>query len=607
MAVVCEGKRGRVYLEADETQREAASNAKPNWRPTEQQPKNPRWFSPPDYGMPTYGDLFTPRQLLALTTFSDLVGEARERILADAQAAGHLPDHPHSLEQSGNGPQAYADAVAVYLAFALSRAADRGSSICTWDSSPKMEALRNTFGRQAIPMTWDFAEGNHFSASSGNITNHLEWGCKFLEIAASAKAGGFASQENASIRPILKGTIISSDPPYYDNIGYADLSDFFYVWLRRSLKGVLPHAMGSILVPKTEELIASPYRHGGKSEAETFFLDGMTAVAHRWAESASTVYPTTIYYAFKQAEIKKEGLVSTGWAVFLGALMEAGFSILGTWPMRTEMVNKIGQSANMLASSIVLVCRQRPATAETITKREFIEALETELPEALRELQAANLSPVDLPQSAIGPGMAIFSRYAKVVKGDGQPMSVTEALQLINHELSHLLDGQVSDMDPHTRFASKWFAQHAFSSAPYGDAELIANATDVSVKGVVEAGILESGSGKARILKPAELSEEWSPETDPHLTIWEIVHHLIRLAESGGDGDCAKVIATLSHSHAAEARQLAYRLFTLCDQNKWSELAQPYNQLVSHWQDYTDLAAQLPAAAARPVQGDLEL
>jgi putative DNA methylase len=275
--------------------------------------------------------------------------------------------------------------------------------------------------------------------------------------------------------------------------------------------------------------------------------------------------------------------------------------------MRTELIGSLKKTVNALASSIVMVCRHRQLAAETITKREFIEALESELPEALRELQQANLSPVDLPQSAIGPGMAIFSRYAAVVKGDGQPMTVTEALQLINHELGHLLDGQISDMDAHTRFACKWFAQHGFSAAPYGDAELIATATDVSVQGVVASGILESGKGRVRLLKPAELPGGWNPQNDTHLTVWEVVHHLIRLAESGGDGDCAKVIAALSHSQIAEARQLAYRLFTLCDQQKWSELAQPYNQLVTNWQDYSDLAAQLPAAAAKPVQASFDL
>jgi putative DNA methylase len=602
-AVVCEGQRGRVYLPTDKIHEKQASEAEPTWAPSGKIPRLTGGSCVP-YGMDDFGKLFTPRQLVALTTFSDLVGEARKRILKDAQPAGHRSVDELSLEQGGTGPQAYADAVAVYLALGVSRMADRGSTICGWDTG--YTKIRNTFGRQAIPMSWDFAEANPMSDSTGNFSGMMMWVIKVLE-QLPADAAASVNQLNASKREIQQGTIISSDPPYYDNIGYADLSDFFYVWLRRALRQVLPNGMGSILVPKEEELIASPYRQGSKAKAETFFLDGMTDVAHRWAEFSNRDFPATIYYAFKQAEIKKEGISSTGWATFLGALMKAGFSVVGTWPMRTEMVNKIGQSANMLASSIVLVCRQRPDTAETITRREFIEALEAELPDALKELQHANLSPVDLPQSAIGPGMAIFSRYKEIIKNDGNPMTVTEALQLINHELSHLLDGQVSDMDEHTRFASKWFAQHAFRAGSYGDAELIATATNVSVDEVQKSGILESAKGKVRILKPAELPGSWNPQNDATRTIWEIVHHLIRLAETASDTDCARVIAAIPHSEAAEARQLCYRLFILCDQNGWSQEAQAYNQLISNWQYYTDEAAKLDKEDAKPVQGDLEL
>lgn len=604
MAVVAEGKRGRVYLAPNDAHAEIAFSAKPTWKPDQKVPTPCHDVDRlPMYGMPTWGDAFTNRQLVALTTFSDLVGEARERIVRDAQAAGHLPDDPHPLEQQGQGPQAYADAVSVYLGLAASRATDYSSTITSWHNG--REIIRNTFGRQAIPMTWDYAETNMFSDSSGNFTGMLSWVWKVIEFSLPANLMATVAQLNASTREISSGTIISSDPPYYDNIGYADISDYFYVWLRRSLRAVLPAAMGSILVPKEEELIASPYRHGNKSKAEDFFLNGMTAVAHRWAESSSETYPATIYYAFKQSEIQSEGLVSTGWAVFLGALMEAGFSVVGTWPMRTEMVNKIGAKANMLASSIVLVCRQRPKTAQIITKREFIEAMEAELPDSLKELQHANLSPVDLPQSAIGPGMAIYSRYAQIIKSDGEAMTVTEALQLINHELSHLLDGQVSDMDPHTRFACKWFEQNAFSAGAYGDAANIATAIDVSVEGAASSGILETGSGKVRILRPSELPEHWNPGSDANRTIWEVVHHLIRLAETASDKDCSRVFAALPYSEAAEARQLCYRLFTICDQAGWSQEAQAYNQLITNWQDYVDLAAALPEADKRPVQHEL--
>lgn len=614
MAVVCEGSSGRVYLESNREQISIATSARPAWEPTERQPDNPRWFSPPDYGMPTYGSLFTKRQLVALSTFSDLVGAARDRILSDAQSAEHLSGDSRPLNQQGRGAEAYAEAASVYLAFVVSRLTDFNSTICGW--IPVVQATRNSFARQALPMTWDFAELNPFCEWLSNYNAALE---KILSPILSNFPGNVievrmakVDMADAQTQAAYDQKIISTDPPYYDNIGYADLSDYFYVWLRRALRDVFPDLLATITVPKTEELIASPYRHGSKKAAENFFLSGMTSVAHRWAENSNAHFPTTIYYAFKQSEIKSEGTASTGWAVFLEALMKesegrSGFSIVGTWPMRTELANKIGQSANMLASSIVLVCRKRPKNAQTITKREFIEALETELPDALRELQHVNLSPVDLPQSAIGPGMAIYSRYKEIIKGDGEPMTVTEALQLINHELSHLLDGQVSDMDPHTRFACKWFEQHAFKAGAYGDAELIANATNVSVEGVAASGILESAKGKARILRPAELSADWTPETDPHRTIWEVVHHLIRLAETASDADCARVFAALPHSEAAEARQLCYRLFTICDQNGWSQEAQAYNQLITNWQYYTDEAAKLPQADARPVQRDLSL
>jgi len=604
MAVVCEGKRERVYLPSNELHSRITTEQKPKWTPDEPMPINPRWFSPPDYGMPLYSNIFTNRQLVALTSFSDLVDESRQQITKHCVNSSLTVDST-PLEQQGTGSQAYSDAVALYLSFGVSRLSDICNSLNRWENTKTQ--VRNLFSRQAIPMLWDYAENNVFGGAAGDFGTSLPTLVKVLKRLGSGSPG-IVTQQNASVRPIAPGTVISSDPPYYDNIGYADLSDFFYVWLRKTLRSVFPAATRGILVPKDEELIASPYRQGSKTAAENFFLKGMTDVAERWAENSSTVFPAAIYYAFKQAEIKNEGLVSTGWAVFLGALMQAGFSIVGTWPMRTELANRmISSGTNALASSIVLVCRQRPKNAESITKREFIELLETELPSALAELQHANLTPVDLPQSAIGPGIAIFSRHANVIKGDGQPMTVTEALQLINHELSRNLDGQVSDMDHETRFACRWFDQNAFSVGRYGDAETIANGINVSVDSVVAAGILESGKGKVRIFRPEELPANWSPKTDANCTVWEVVHHLVRLAEISGDTDCANIIAQLPNSQAAEARQLCYRLFTTSDQNGWSKEAQAYNQLISNWTIYADLASNLPAQKQEPTQTDLNL
>lgn len=593
MTVVCEGNRGRVYLPSNSEHIKKASGSAPSWRPTQNMPENPRWFSPPAYGMVSYGDIFTDRQLVALTTFADLVGEAREQVLNDAKVSANLgrsldQEDDRSLEQRGTGPQAYADAVAVYLGLAMSRMTDRSSTICGWDTS--RESSRNTFGRQAIPMSWDFLEANLLSDSTGNFTGMVSWVWKAIEkLPADGEAE--VSQLNASTREISEGTIISSDPPYYDNIGYADLSDFFYVWLRKSLRQVFPEATGGILVPKDEELIASPYRHGGKSQAEAFFLSGMTEVAKKWSGAANSRFPTTIYYAFKQAEIKAEGIASTGWATFLGALIEAGFAVVGTWPVRTEMVNKIGQKANMLASSIVLVCRQRSKDAPMATRREFVQLLQKELPEALVYLLNSNIAPVDLPQSAIGPGMAIFSRFSKIVEADGSSMSVTTALQLINKAVDEVLSEQESEMDEWTRFAVTWFSQYGFKTGPYGDAEQIANARNVAVDGVAAAGIIESGSNKVRVIRPEELPEEWDPKEDDRLTIWEIVHHLIRLIESEGEQAAADILAKIG-SLSYDARRLCYQLYTICETKGWAEEARSYNTLITAWAELTKLAEE---------------
>jgi putative DNA methylase len=456
MAIVAEGERGRVYLAPTEEHEAAAREAKPTWKPETPLAPDPRALWTPPYGLTTYGDLFTPRQLVALTTFSDLVGEAMRQVRRDAIAAG-LPDDGKPLRDGGSGATAYAEAVGVYLAFALSRSVDRGSNVCSWDNSPKMEALRNTFGRQAIPMVWDFAEGNPFSESSGNWINNVEWGAKSVtRLAGTAK--GHAQQEDARSQSLSPERIVSTDPPYYDNIGYADLSDFFYVWLRRSLKGVYPDLFATLAVPKAEELVATPYRHGSKEKAEAFFLDGMTRALHRLAEQAHPAFPVTIYYAFKQSESESdEGTSSTGWETFLDAVMRAGFGISGTWPMRTELSNRmIGAGTNALASSIVLVCRPRPKDAPTATRREFLSALKAELPAALATLQRANIAPVDLAQAAIGPGMAVFTRYARVLDAEGKAVPVREALALINQVLDEVLAEQEGDFDADTRWAITW-------------------------------------------------------------------------------------------------------------------------------------------------------
>lgn len=452
-------------------------------------------------------------------------------------------------------------------------------------------------------MTWDFAESNSFCDSSGSFANIHERAVKGFQTLGFGRVG-IAEQQNASTRHIDVGTVISSDPPYYDNIGYADLSDYFYIWLRKTLRKVLPKATSAILVPKDEELIAAPYRQGGRKKAETFFLSGMSKVAKQWATIANDSIPTTIYYAFKQAEIKSEGLVSTGWATFLQAVLDAGFSVIGTWPVRTEKPGRsiaIGTAA--LASSIVLVCRKRPAFAPIATRREFIQLLSAELPAALGTLLNSNIAPVDLPQSSIGPGMAIFSRYSKVIEADGKPMSVTTALQLINKAVDEALSDQESEMDDWTRFAVTWFSQYGFAAGPYGEAEQIANARDVAVSGVADAGILASGGGKVRIYRPAELPADWDPQTDKRLTIWEIVHQLIRLIDTQGEAGAAGILARISGGLASDARRLCYQLFNLCEQNKWAEEARAYNTLITSWPELSKLAESQASPGLE--QGDL--
>ena len=594
MAIVAEGDRGRVYLAPTAEHEEIAKQAKAGWKPDQAMSRDTRELvSGRGYGFFIWGDLFTPRQLVALTTFSDLVGEAMARIKQDA-ALADLPDDGRPLREGGTGVTAYAEAVGVYLGFAISKLADRGSTICTWDVG--YTKLRNTFGRQAIPMTWDYAEGNIFSDSTGNFVSHLEWVNKFL-LEAPATVFAESVQIDASSQTKSKYKIVSTDPPYYDNIGYADLSDFFYVWLRRSLRPIFPELFATLSTPKAEELVATPYRHGSKAEAEAFFLSGMTQAMERLREQAHHAFPVTIYYAFKQSEKKGEtGTASTGWETFLDAVIRSGFSITGTWPVRTELGNRmVGMETNALASSIVLVCRKRPMTAPAATRREFMAALKAELPDALRPLQAGNIAPVDLAQAAIGPGMAVYTRYARVLDAAGKRVSVREALALINYTLDETLAEQEGDFDADSRWALAFFEQHGFGSGEYGVAETLSKAKNTSVGGLVEAGIVESKLGRVRLLKPADLPTTWDPTQDGRLVAWEMVHHLIRMLERGEEA-AAELVAKLGGARAGTARELCYRLYNLCERKQWAGEALSYNGLVQSWPEISRLAQ----AASRP-------
>jgi putative DNA methylase len=597
MAIVAEGDRGRVYLAPTLEQEAAAKAARPTWMPEQEINHNPRDIRPQLYGLMTYGDLFTPRQLVALTTFSDLVQEARERVQRDALTAV-LPADPKPLRDGGTGATAYAEAVGVYLAFAVNKMTDRNSSICGWDSS--RDSIRGVFGRQAIPMVWDYAESCAIGDSAGSFLNAVDQGRRVLD-ELPAKARGIAQQSDAAVQTVSSNKVVSTDPPYYDNIGYADLSDFFYVWLRRSLRPVFPDLFATLAVPKAEELVATPYRHGSKEKAETFFLDGMTQAMHRLANHVHPAFPVTIYYAFKQAESDGEdGTTNTGWDTFLAAVIEAGFAISGTWPMRTELGNRmIGSGTNALASSIILVCRKREASAPTATRREFVTALKAELPVALAHLQRGNIAPVDLAQAAIGPGMAVYTRYAKVLAAEGKPLSVREALALVNQTLDEALAEQEGDFDADTRWALTWFDQNGFAEADYGVAEQLSKSKNTSVSGMVDAGILYSKAGKVRLLKASELPENWDPTTDDRLTVWETVHQLIRVLETSGETGAAELVQKIG-SKAETARELCYRLYTMCERKKRATDALSYNGLVQSWPEIMRLSNATPSAPARP-------
>jgi putative DNA methylase len=601
MAIVAEGERGRVYLAPTEMMETVARQAKPAWKPEGDVPARLTGGTCVPYGLARWGDLFTPRQLVALTTFSDLVQEARERIKCDALAAG-LSDDGKPLDVGGTGAIAYADAAGLYLACGISRSADFWSSLCIWANQPKNELVTHLFGRHAIPMAWDFAEANPFSGSGGNFTKNLSYVAMGIDYLADS-AQGHALQADAATNGTSSGKVVSTDPPYYDNIGYADLSDYFYVWLRRSLKPVFPDLFATLAVPKTEELVATPYRHGSREKAETFFLGGMTQAMHCLAEQGHLAFPVTIYYAFKQAESDDEGTASTGWDTFLAAVIEAGFAISGTWPIRTERQGRmIGNDTNALASSIILVCRKHVADARTATRREFVTALKSELPVALAHLQRGNIAPVDLAQAAIGPGMAVYTRYAQVLDAEGKSLSVREALALINQTLDEVLAEQEGDFDADSRWALAWFEQSGFAEGEYGVAETLSKAKNTSVDGMVHAGVVASKAGKVRLLRPDELPAHWDPEKEKRLTAWEIVHQLIRALEDGGEGGAAELTAKLG-TKAEVARELAYRLYTICERKKRAAEALSYNSLVQSWPEIMRLAGREKRSA--PVQGNM--
>lgn len=603
LAIVVDSGRGRIYLKTSNA--DIPQVQKPDVPEIDQLiTDDKRWFSPPQYGLPSFKDLFTPRQLTALITFSNLLIEAREKILVDVRAIGALQQDDQLLSNGGIGSTAYADAISTYIACSISGFANRSSTICGWDSS--RDNIRSVFSRQAIPMTWDFAEGCPFSSSTGNWMACVDWVWKVVantpaSISARAKQADVVAEEAYSLEIVKQADaasgqtysmtpVISSDPPYYDNIGYADLSDFFYIWLRRTLKRVYPKLLSTMLTPKTEELISCQYRHENKHEAAKFFEDGLSKAIHFWRKKGQSDYPATIFYAFKQAESDDHGTASTGWETFLNGIIDAGFLITGTWPMRTEMGNRmVGSGTNALASSVVLSCAPRAIDAPLATRRQFLQKLKAELPDALKKLQSGSIAPVDLAQAAIGPGMGVFSRYSKVIEADGEPMRVRAALTLINQVLDDVLAEQEGEFDADTRWAIAWFDQYGVDEGPYGVAETLSRAKNTSVQGLVEAGVLTARGGKVKLLSRDEMPQDWDPATDKRLTGWEAAQYLIRELDTNGEEAAAVLLKKLG-AYSEIVRDLAYRLYAVCERKKWAAEALAYNSLIVAWPEISKLA-----------------
>lgn len=590
MAIVAEGPRGRIYIPPTVEHESVVCDTQPAWKPDVEFFQQALGFRVGNYGMSKWSHLFTQRQLVALTTLVELVVEVRERIQGDAIVAGYADDG-QALDAGGAGARAYAEAVSVYLAFAVDRCADFSNSCTRW--VPGNQKVMNLFGKQTISMTWDFPEAAILHDTVGGFSPAAEFIADCI-MTLPQQGTGAALQQDAVTSNGGSTKVVSTDPPYYDNIGYADLSDFFYVWLRHALKPVFPTLFATLAVPKAEELVATPGRHGGQDDAEEFFLDGMTSAMHRLAEQAHPAFPVTIYYAFKQSETDSDGTTSTGWDTFLEAAMRAGLALTGTWPMRSEQEYRMrGMGSNALASSIVLVCQRRPVTAIAASRRAFLRELNQVLPDALDEMTkgAGNdrspVAPVDLSQAIIGPGMSVFSKYSAVLEADGTPMSVKTALQLINRFLAE------DDFDHDTQFCLHWFEQHGWKDGKFGEADTLARAKGTSVEGVKQAGVVFASAGVVRLLKWADYPMDWDAASDPRLPVWEALHQTIRVFKTEGEGAAGAVLSAI-HDKAEATRQLAYRLYTLCERAGWSEDARAYNEIITSWTAIESAAAAAP-------------
>lgn len=587
MAVAAEGHRGRIYCSSSTDHTNAAECETPDDLPLGDMSHHPQYMGTPRYGLDEWRKLFTLRQLTAITTFSDLLSDVRVRALADA-VGDDFSDDGVRLCDGGSGATAYADAIVTYLALTIDKCADYWSSICTWHNTG--EKVRSTFGRQAIPMTWDYAEANPFSSSTGNWMAMVGWVNKAVAALPSSGSAVVVQRDARARVRECAGAMVSTDPPYYDAVPYSDISDFFFVWLRRNLNDIWPDECATLLAPKTDELVADSTRHGSRPAAEDYFKVGMAQFMAEVTRSQPVGLPATIFYAYKATETPRGQVRSTGWDTFLQAVVDARLQVTATWPLRTELANRMRSlGSNALASSVVLACRPRSESASLASRGEFLAALRRELPEAVRVLQQGDVAPVDMAQSTIGPGMKVFSRYAKVVETDGSAMPVREALAVINDVLGEVLDGEEADLDGETRFALAWYSQHGFEPGPAGDADGLARAKNTSLEGIERSGIGAARAGQFRLHRRHELDPDWSPDTDPRLTVWEAVQHLAAALERS-QAEAARLLNRLG-GYGHRARQLAYLLYRKADQAGRTEEAIAYNALIVAW----------PVLTARPL------
>lgn len=603
IAIVAEGKKRRIYVSPDGEHKKFRDITIPDNFPQGEMPQNPRWFSPPMFGLEDFSDLFTPRQLTALTTFSDLVAEAQQEALRDAVTAG-MADDGIGLAEGGCGATAYGQAVGVYLAFAVDRLAMTGNSLVRWNSTG--EKAQHCFGRQALPMLWDFAEVNFFGNSTGSIDAAIFCEVDPLNHLAISNSGS-VYQNAAQYNFFSQKSIISTDPPYYDNIGYADLSDFFYIWLRRSLKATYPRLCATLLVPKAEELVATPYRFDGSREkARDFFEEGMARAFQQLYAAAREDVPVTVYYAYKQSENDQgDAAASTGWETVLTALVNAGFAITGTWPIRTEMkTRQVAMSTNALASSIVLVCRKRPPDAPSSSRRGFLAGLQRELRSALKTLQASNIAPVDMAQAAIGPGMGVYSRYARVLEANGSVMPVRDALRIINQELDAYLAARDGELDAESRFCVDLYTQFAFNDMKFGEADVLARARNTSVEKMADMGLVHAEKGVVHLRERSDLPEFAQRRTLTPTCLWLLTQYLARAMEEDGVNGCAEIALDFP-SEAERARDLAYRLYALAERKGWNSEAYAYNSLVAAWTEIRQRAVDLRENRRHASQGTL--